>query len=83
MHSCLQSRTNVLNAVSLLLCLQELLALVFIGLQALFMGKMIFFGFLQVRNGNLRRPAAVKGGFLPVLPIILASRPIDMCASSS
>ena len=50
---------------SSLLCLQELFAQVFIRLQALLMGKKIFFCYLEVCKDNLRHSAAAKAAFLP------------------
>ena len=84
LQPCLQGMTNVVQAVGNLLYLKELLKLLFIGLQALLMGKNdLFLVFLQARKGNLRQLATAKAVFCLFLPIILAPKPMNICASSS
>jgi hypothetical protein len=71
-------------ACGFLLCLQELLAPVFIGLQALLMGKNdLFLAFYRPVKAICAVQRLQKPPFCLFLPIILASRPMNTSASSS
>jgi hypothetical protein len=72
------------SAVSCLLCLQDLLAPVFIGLQVLLLAKnVLFLAFYRPVKAICAIKRLKKAVFCLLLPIIFASRPMDMCASSS
>ena len=76
--------TNVLNTVSYLLCLQELLTPVFIGLQVLLMGENdLFSAFYKRVKAICAVQRLQKAAFGLILPIILAARLMDTGASSS
>lgn len=76
--------TNVLSAVSCLLCLQELLAPVLIGIKVLLIGESdLFLDFYEPMEAICAVQRLQKPLFYLFLPTILAASPMDMCAKNS
>ena len=80
----MQGIAHFLYAVIGLLCLQELLAHVSFGLQALLIGENdLFLAFYRPVKAICGAQRLQKPLFCLFLPVVLASRPMDMCAKNS